>query len=490
MPQENKIKGRTLPNNLEAEQSLLSCLLVDAELAVEIAPTLSPDDFYAETHKQIFTAMQEINRRTKPIELSTLTDQLERSGMMSAVGGMSYLATLSTLVPSSANYKYYLDIIKRNSVMRRLIHECADIISEAYTSEDGEKTVSIAEKKIFDINQNNLSGAITPLSESVAEVFKRAEKMQNDPKSFRGVMTGFRDFDKKTNGFQKGNLIILAATTGVGKSAMAVNIAEHAGKNDKVVAYFSLEMPKREIAQRLLSSLSEVSMTKMTTGKLDKERDWTKLWEAAELSTKMQIYIDDSSVTTPAEIRSKCIRIKAKYGLDLVIVDYLQLMSLTGKKVESRQLEIAEITRNLKIIAKELDVPIIALSQLSREAQKRNVKDGGEPVLSDLRESGAIEQDADMVLFIYRKHDTQEQQMDVPTEVEFIIAKNRNGPTDRVTLKWIGELVRFVNFDDKLANGQINKSEKTDTVIDQAPLPENAPPEERQQPRPDETLDF
>ncbi len=479
MPADAKNKGRTLPHNLEAEQSVLSCFLIDGDKAAEFVPRLDPDDFYSEAHKRVFSAMQKINRRAVVVDLSTLTDQLERDGMMAAVGGMNYLVSLSTFLPSSANYRHYHEIVERNSAMRKLILSCTEIIEDSYSSEDAERTVSLAEKKIFDINQKNLVGSLVPLKEGVREALDRIQRYDPASEEFKGIMTGFTDFDKKTNGFQKGNLIILAATTGVGKSAMAVNIIENAGKNGKTVAYFSLEMPTREIAQRLVSSFSGVSMSKLTTGMKKSSEDWSRLWDASDLIYKMEIFVDDSSLTTPAEIRSKCLRLKAQQGLDLVVIDYLQLMSLSNKKTESRQLEIAEITRNLKIIAKELDIPILALSQLSREAAKRNVNEGKEPVLSDLRESGAIEQDADMVLFIYKKHDDEKALSDAPAEVELIVAKNRNGPTFKMPLTWIGELVRFVNFGTPYKPG----AAKTETAleappVDEAPLPsdDEAPP--------------
>lgn len=447
MPANAKTKGKSLPYNLEAEQSLLSCLLIDGDLALELVPVLDENDFFSEAHRHIFSAMQKINLRPAVIDISTLTDQLEREGQMAAVGGMNYLVGLTTLLPSSANHAHYLEIVRRNSSMRKLIHSCTDIIEDAYSSDDAESTIAAAEKKIFDINQNNLSGSVEPLSKGVAELFGRLQQIQADSDAFKGVMTGFTKFDEMTNGFQRGNLIILAATTGVGKSAMAINIIENAGKNKKTVAYFSLEMPLREIAQRIVSSLSGVPMSRLSTGKFEQDVEWTKLWEVSDLIKNMHIFTDDSSLTTPAEIRSKCLRLKAKQKLDLVVIDYLQLMSLTNKKTENRQLEVSEMTRNLKVIAKELDVPILALSQLSREAAKRNVKEQKEPVLSDLRESGAIEQHADMVLFIYKKYQEEQPLSDAPQDVELIVAKNRNGPTFKVPLKWIGEHVRFVNSD-------------------------------------------
>ncbi len=480
--------GRTMPNNIEAEQSLLGCILVDSEVGRDILSVVIEDDFYVQAHKVIISAMKAIPV-TKSVELVTLSDYLERNGLMPSIGGMTYLVTLNGLVPSSANYKIYLDIVKRASKMRRLIHSCTEIIGDAYTADDGDETLALAEKRIYDISENEINSDLLPLSIGVSEVLDKINRMRTHPTEFRGVPTGFARFDSKTGGFQKGALIILAALTGHGKTSMAMNIVEHSAKQGMHIAFFSLEMPQAEIAQRLLSSLSGIGMTTISNpSKLTQEKDMTNLLEAQDIIAKTGIYVNDSSSTTPEGILSQCRRLKSRYGLDLIVVDYLQLMSLSDKKkVESRQLEIAEITRSLKIIAKELKVPILALSQLSREAAKRNDKEGKEPVLSDLRESGAIEQDADMVLFIHKKIEAIEGDVpeDAVIDVDLIIAKNRSGPTDKIPLKWIGNLVRFCDPDKIFIKPIDNKTnKKVEPEYVDAPLPEEAPPTVNEQGQP------
>jgi replicative DNA helicase len=479
MEKKNSV-GKTLPYNIEAEQSLLACFLYDRNLVTDYLTKVSSEDFYSPNNQTVFEAMEDVHKMGHIVDIASLLDKLTQKDKLNEAGGVSYITSLSTMLPSAANFNVYLEIVKRHSVMRKLIQSCTEIIESAYSSEDAIRTLAIAEKKIFDINQNNLKGGLSHISEGVHEAIDLIQSKADG--RYKGLMTGFREFDKRTSGLQKGNLVILAATTGVGKSAMAINIMEHAAKNDKTVACFSLEMPAREIAQRLISSISGISMTDLNAGiPVKKETNknfikeeiivdkWTKIWETGDLLQNKGIYIDDSSMNTPADIRSKCLRLKAKHGLDLIIVDYLQLMSLSGKKIENRQVEIAEISRNLKIIAKELDVPILALSQLSREAAKRNVNEGKEPVLSDLRESGAIEQDADMVIFIYKKSDIEQTNSDEPVDVELIVAKNRNGATFRIPLTWYGENVTFRDKGVKYETSKIDLPQEQEQDISQLP---------------------
>lgn len=443
----NAVKARSLPNNTEAEQSLLGCIMVDADLAIDILSALSPDDFYIKSHQTIVTAMQNVVSANKPVDLVTLSDYLERAGQMNEIGGMDYLITLSSTVPSAVNYKVYMDIVKRAATMRQLIHSCSQIIDDAYVNEDRDNAIANAEKKIYDINQGNLSGEVIHLKSAIPAVLQKFDEIYKNKGALKGVESGFAKLDRLTNGFQKGTLNILAALTGVGKTSLAMNMVENAAKKGSSIAFFSLEMPKEEIGQRLLCSLAGVHMQKATTGALD-QRDWISLWEASDAIAKMNIFVDDSSITTPAEVLAKCRRLKNRVGLDFVVIDYLQLMSINNdKKNESRQQEVSEITRNLKIIAKELGVPILALSQLSREAAKRNVNEGKEPVLSDLRESGSIEQDADMVMFIYKKYSEEQANPDDKVECELIVAKHRAGPTAKIPLLWLGNVVRFVSDD-------------------------------------------
>lgn len=440
-------KTNIMPNNLDAEQALLGCMLIDNEMLPELLDMLSENDFYQDSHKYIFNAVKLTFADRKPVDIVTLSDKLESEGNLQKAGGISYLTELVQVTPSAANYKHYLDIVKRDSVNRNLIRAARDIAEFSKSSDDSVKSIQFAEEKIYSVSQVNDTSTIKDIreSEGLDLVFEKFQKLSEDRDAFRGVATGFHRLDRLTNGLQKSDLIVLAARPGMGKTSLAMNIVEHAAVEDgKVCAVFSLEMPEVQIIQRLLCSNAEVSMSNALSGKLN-ENDWKKLAKASERLRKSRISIDDSSRVTPAEILSKCRRIKAKNnGLDLVMIDYIQLMS-SGKKTseENRVQEVASITRDLKIMAKELDVPVIALSQLRRIQS-------GEPQLTDLRESGAIEQDADMVMFISRPDVTASDEdikngKVVKGEAFLNIAKNRNGSLDRIRLRFKGELTKFVN---------------------------------------------
>lgn len=488
------ININAVPQNLEAEQCLLGCVLLDDNLGQEIVPTLKEDDFYAPSHRILLSAMQRVLNDNKPIDFVTVADALERSGQMSSIGGISYLTTLNNIVPSSANFKVYLKIVERNSVLRSLIRAGTKIIEECKNSEDEEKSLAFAEKAVYDISDKKQGGDLTPIGESTGEVLTVFDELYKNQGAFKGIPTGFKLFDSKTNGLHGGDLVVLAARPGCGKSSLALNVVENAAKHRKSCAIFSLEMPKVQLAQRLLCSMASVSMTRAKTGNLT-NRDFAELWKANEAISQMKIFIDDSSLVTPAQILSKCRRLKNREGLDLVVVDYIQLMEY-GDKTENRQQEVSKITKNLKIIAKELDVPILALSQMSRLVERRDDK---EPQLSDLRESGAIEQDADMVLFISK---TKEAEGDAVQPVELIIAKHRNGETGKISLNWIGEYVRFSDPDTFVSVGdnQATPEEKArreqrdlERINSDAPAPDfadappaddyaDAPPEENDAP--------
>ena len=441
-------KTNVLPNNLEAEQALLGSLLIDVETQTDILDKLSEEDFYQESHKLIIGAMKAVFNARKPVDLVTLADQLENDNCLDKAGGLTYITDLAKITPSAANYKYYLDIVKRDSVNRKLIRASQDIIETAMSSADSADSVAFAEKLVFDISKKMDTSTLVDMREddSYDLVLSKFETISTDKNALRGVQTGFTKLDKITNGLQKSDFIVLAARPGVGKTTIGMNIVEHAALVDnRVCAVFSLEMPRIQIAQRLLCSFARVSMSKAMAGELS-QADWKKLWKASADLKKAKIYIDDSSKITPAEILSKCRRLKSrKEGLDLIMIDYIQLMSSGARRQEeNRQQEISTITRNLKIMAKELDVPVLALSQLRRISSKE------EPQLSDLRESGAIEQDADMVMFIHRPdvaatEDEIKSGKIVKDAADLIIAKHRNGELGRVKLRFRGDQVRYVN---------------------------------------------
>lgn len=444
---EKRSNRKDMPNNLDAEQALLGCMLFDNEILPEVLDGLDQGDFYQESHKFIISAIKLVFAERKPLDIVTLSDKLESEGNLEKAGGISYLTELAQITPSAANYKYYLDIVKRDSVNRALIRAANDVIYFAKKSDDSLKSVQFAEEKIYAVSRGSDTSSVKDIRESSAvfDVLERFNKLAHDKDSFRGVPTGFVQLDRLTNGLQKSDLIVLAARPGMGKTSLAMNIVENAAvKNGKVCAVFSLEMPEIQIVQRLLCATAEVSMSKALSGKLE-ENDWKKLAKAQGELLKSRINIDDSSRVTPAEVLSKCRRIKARNNgeLDLVMIDYIQLMSSGRHNEENRVQEVAAITRELKIMAKELDVPVIALSQLRRIQS-------GEPQLSDLRESGAIEQDADMVLFINRPDvgasEEEKKSKNIAPGTAFLnVAKNRNGGLERIPLRFKGELTKFVN---------------------------------------------
>ena len=440
-------KKNVMPHNLEAEQSLLGCMIIDNEILVEILDGLEEKDFYHDSHKHIISAIKLVFADRKALDIVTLADRLETDGKLQKAGGISYITELAQVVPSAANYKYYLEIVKRDSINRSLIRAANDIIEFSKASDDSVKSIQLAEEKIFDVSRSKDTSAVKDIrtSEGLDRVIDKFNNLARDRDAYRGVSTGFIRLDKLTNGLQKTNLIVIAARPGMGKTSLAMNIVEHASVEDnKVCAVFSLEMSEDEILQRLLFSTAGVSMASGVAGKLT-DNDWKRLAKASERLRKSRIFIDDSSRVTPAEIASKCRRIKAQNNdrLDLVMIDYIQLMSSGRKNEENRVLEVGSITRDLKIMAKELDVPVIALSQLRRIQS-------GEPQLSDLRESGAIEQDADMVMFINRP-DVNASEEDilknkvVKGDAYLNVAKNRHGGLERIKLRFKGELTKFVN---------------------------------------------
>ncbi len=449
----------TMPHNLDAEKALLGCLLLDADVQIEILDTLNAEDFYQESHRQILAGMKAVYASGKAIDIVTLTDCLSKSGKLNEAGGVQAITELAENALSAANYKQYLSIVKRDSVNRKLIRASRDIIENSMNSPEEHDAIDFAEKKVYDISQKQESAALRGLEDGVdvQAVIDKIEAIQKDPNCVRGVPTGFSRLDRKTNGLQKSDLIIIAARPGAGKTSFAMNIVEHAClQKGMVAAVFSLEMPRSQLIQRLLCAYANVSMQKAISPTPEKHvtgEDFQKFWAAADKLKKSKIFIDDNSRIRPGGILSECRRLKSSEGrLDLVMIDYIQLMegeSRDGKggSPENRQQEIANITRNLKIMAKELDVPVIALSQLRRFQ-------GKEPQLSDLRESGQIEQDADIVMFINRldQNASPEELKSgkvIAGATELNIAKHRNGETGRIQLRFQGEKTKFIEVEDQ-----------------------------------------
>ncbi len=443
----------TMPYNRDAEMALLGCLLIDNEIAAELVDKLSEDSFYIESHQHILRAMQRVFNSRKPVDLVTVSDELENAGTLEKAGGIVYLTDLTQLTPSAANYKSYYEIVSRDSMNRKLIRASRRIIEASMKSGDERESLAFAEKSIYDISRQSERSLLLGMNDGdvINEVIHKFEMLQSDPESFQGIPTGFKRLDKMTHGLQPGALIVLAARPGMGKTSLAMNLVEHAALNaGKVCAVFSLEMPRQEIIQRLLCAYANVSMAKALSGQLE-AKEWKKLMLAGDQLKKSKIYIDDSSRVTPSEILSKCRRLRSTAGsVDMIMIDYIQLMSSGDSKLagtDNRTQEVASITRDLKIMAKELAVPVIALSQLRRIQSK-------EPTLSDLRESGAIEQDADIVMFINRPEAiaTAEELASgkiVKGAAELILAKHRAGEQGRVALRFIGECTKFVDVDDQ-----------------------------------------
>ena len=434
---------RIPPHNLDAEQSVLGSMLLDKEAVAAASEVLQGEDFYSDAHKEIYEAILDTYDQGKPVDLVTLAEALRQRGSLDAVGGGTYISDLSMSVPSTANIRYYVSIIEEKSILRKLIGASNEIIKESYeASEDMDIIIDHAEKKIFDISQKKNKQSYESIKTILLETYSKIEEMSKNKGKITGVPTGFRDFDMRTSGLNPSDFVLIAARPSMGKTSFAMNIAQNAAVRYKVpVAIFSLEMAKDQLAQRMLSSEANVELQKIRTGDLTEE-DWVKLVNAATPLSQAPIFIDDTPGVTAMEVRSKARRLKMEHNIGMVVIDYLQLMSGRGK-TESRQQEVSEISRSLKALARELQVPIVALSQLSRGPEARQ---DHRPMLSDLRDSGAIEQDADLVVFLYRDEyynpDTEQQNI-----AEAIIAKQRNGPTGTVELVWLGQYTKFANYE-------------------------------------------
>lgn len=446
---------RTPPHSLEAEKSVLGSMLISRDAAELAAEMLSASDFYVPQHQDIFEAMTELVSRAQPVDSVTIVDALERAGKLASAGGLGYIAELSLFVPSAANVSYYINIVEDRSVLRQLIKVGGEIMNEASTSDSPVTDIlDEAERRVFSISMKKNEETLVPVDKSAMAAYMRIGELMRTRGQISGVPTGFRELDELTSGLQKGDLIIVAARPSVGKSTFAMNIAEYAATTaGKRVAVFSLEMSREQLTTRMLCSQAKVDMQKVNSGETTEE-DLLVLSDALLTLSDSKMYIDDSGNLSVADIRSRCRRQKTRYGLDLVVVDYLGLLQLTSKR-GSLVADIAEATRALKILAKELEVPIMLLCQLSRGSESRK-ENGYRPILADLRDSGAIEQDADLVLLLYRKALAMRNRKDdsasgAPNEeiednsAEVIVAKNRNGPLKTVNLAWQGMFARFVD---------------------------------------------
>jgi replicative DNA helicase len=432
---------KTLPNNLEAERSILGAILLDDRAVFTVFGSLKSPDFYLDSHRKVFEKMLHLMNNSRPIDLVTLKEELQRSNELESVGGAAYLASLTDGLPRALNIEYYARIVREKSTLRRLIQISNEIMARSYQDEEpAEEILQHVEKAIFDIANQQFHSSFSSITPIVDDVYKQIEELFNRKAPVTGLETGFADLDRMTAGLHSSDLIIVAARPGLGKTSICLNIAEHAAiRQQKTVGIFSLEMSKEQLVKRLLCSEARIDAHRINTGFLNKE-DWHRLSRASGDLSGTKIFIDDTASITIPELRSKARRLSLEHGLDLIIVDYLQLMSGSTQRYENRTQEISQISRGLKGIAKELNLPLIAVSQLSRAVESR--RGDHRPQLSDLRESGSIEQDADVVIFIYR------EDMINPTEennglAELIISKQRNGPTGSIQLAFSKQFTRF-----------------------------------------------
>ncbi len=435
---------RIPPQNIEAEQSVLGALLIDANAIEKISGIIKAEDFYRQDNRIIFEAMVNLHNRNEAVDLVTVTEELRKMGKLDAVGGISAITALSNAVPTAANVAYHANIVAEKSLRRQLISAATEVAATGYEDEaDIETTIDLAEQKILSVANKRNNTAVTSIKDIVKDAMGRIEKLYDSKEAFTGLPTGFVDFDKMTSGLQPSDLVIVAARPSMGKSSLVLNIAQHVAlKGHKSVAFFSLEMSKEQLAQRMLCSEALIDASRLRIGQL-KEEEWPKLVDAADRLSNADILLDDTPGITALEMRAKARRWQNEHGLDLIIVDYLQLMQgASQRSSDNRQQEMSDISRSLKALARELNVPVIALSQLSRGVEARTNK---RPMLSDLRESGALEQDADVVAFIYRE-DYYDKETENQNIVEFIIAKHRNGPVGVVKLFFQREITRFYNL--------------------------------------------
>ena len=448
------VKGQVPPHSEEAEKALLGCMLIDENVPMELISLVRPSDFYYRANKLVYEAMSAIWNDNRPIDLVTVTQELDRMGVLAEAGGAQYVSELSNFLPTSANFRAHADIVKKDSQLRQLMEASNSILEKCYAGEDALSTLQYAEKAVSDVAENQGISALLPFDEAVNEAVADFDALLRDPLARRGLQTGFRGLDGLLGGLHGGDLVIIAARPGQGKTSIGMNIIQQVAtahltggepsktQDPKVCAIFSLEMPASQLAKRMIASVAKVDFSRLAKGELKGAEEWKRIAAARSALCRAKIFVDDTSLTTPKDILSKCRRLKREQKrLDLVMVDYLTLMS-SGKKVENRQQDVSEISRTMKLAAKELDVPLLLLSQLSRGSEKEKRK----PQMSDLRESGAIEQDADIIMFIYRPHAGEDDSPDKDT-AEIIVAKHRNGPLGTVKMKWVGENVSFEDYD-------------------------------------------
>ncbi len=433
---------RTPPNDVAAEQSVLGAMLLSKDAIADVVEVLREGDFYRPAHQVVYSAILDLYGRGEPADAVTVVADLTRTGDIGRVGGAPYLHTLVSMVPTAANAGYYGRIVREQAILRRLVEAGTRIVSMGYTGTgDVDQMVDRAQAEVYDVTDRRTSEDYAPLSDIMGDALNEIEAISNRGGEMVGVPTGFSELDKLTNGLHPGQLIIVAARPAIGKSTLGVDIARAASiKHGLASVVFSLEMSRNEIVMRLLSAEAQVPLHHMRSGTMS-DADWTKLAGKMGVVSEAPLFIDDSPNMTLMEIRAKCRRLKQRHDLRLVIVDYLQLMT-SGKRVESRQQEVSEFSRSLKLLAKELGVPVIAISQLNRGPEQRVDK---KPMLSDLRESGSLEQDADMVVLLHRE-DAYERESPRAGEADFIVAKHRNGPTQTVTVAFQGHYSRFVDM--------------------------------------------
>jgi replicative DNA helicase len=429
------------PQNIEAEQSVLGGILIENDAINKVMEILTPEDFYRDAHRKIYNALINLSARDEPADLITLTNELRKIEQLDAAGGASYITSLIDSVPTAANIEYYARIVKEKSILRQLIQTSTEIITESYQDRsDVESFLDEAERSIFQISENRVRPSFYPIREIVKQSFKTLERLYEKKELVTGVPSGFKELDQMTAGFQPSDLIIVAGRPSMGKTAFCLNVVQYAAIEKRTpVAVFSLEMSKEQLVIRMLCSEAHVEGTRLRTGFMN-EGDWPRLTIAAGNLSEAPIFIDDTAALSILELRAKARRLKADRGLGMVIIDYLQLMKGRAR-AESRQQEISEISRSLKAVAKELNIPVIAVSQLSRRTEERT---GMRPQLSDLRESGAIEQDADLILFLYRD-EVYNRSDDNPNrgKAELIIGKQRNGPTGKIELAFLSKFTTF-----------------------------------------------
>ncbi|WP_337507263.1 replicative DNA helicase [Megasphaera sp.] len=437
------MEQRIPPQNVEAEQAVLGAMLLSHDAVIVAMEKLQSQDFYRDVHRIIFEAMEHLHRENKEIDVITLPDELKRMKKLDDVGGLEYVLNLPNLVGSAANIEYYANIVAEKALARNLISTCTELTTEAYDGQkETEALLDDAERRILQLSDTKNRGDFASVGAVVEVTLDKITKLYENKAGLTGLPTGFRDLDRMTSGLQPSDLILVAARPSMGKTAFTLNIAQNVGvRQHKTVAFFSLEMSQEQLVQRLLCQIAHIDSQKLRTGQLNSDEEWTRLTDACDKLYESPIYIDDTPGISVAEMRSKARRLKSEHGLDLIIVDYLQLMQ--GRNAESRQQEISEISRSLKALARELKVPLIALSQLSRSVESRQNK---RPMLSDLRESGALEQDADIVSFLYRE-DYYDKETENQHITEVILAKHRNGPVGSVKLYFKNEFTLFLNLD-------------------------------------------